>query len=688
MKILQRHLLTGPLLVAVLSTATSTLGASKLWLGAVGDGLWSSGGNWSPAGAPGVSDNVTFTNDGASDNPIGLGGGANNIVDAAFVTSINSLGYMNSNGFHNTQLINNLSIIGTSATDVANIADDGEPSVLFVGNRQWQDGKDAMVYVTILGNSLTVNNPNANVSVSQISATAGAHRATLDLRELNSFSCVVSKVLVGHNFTQIDHAWRPTGELFLAQANSITAGVISVADAYQNAGAACFIHLGSANTLNTDKVRIGMHKCVGTIDFAPGLANPSVTFRNSAGTGRQISWELGDEFESSTNLLFGFFTSNQARGTMDLTGATVDALVDRIILGRGQIQRDATVRNGDGNGTLTFGGGSIDANTIEMGIQVPGPFIGGSVGNGILNVNNDPGVGPALLTVRSNLVMTVQQPGNTDPIGSTAVITILDGSALAVAGDIVDGGGLSTIHLVNGGKLDMKPIGDATPGNISIDILNVSDGSITNFAILSVTNINLLGSDLTFTVYSSQAIAPAGVRAVGSLGVTGNLTLRGELLVDISKNGNRLTADMVGATGVVNLGGTLIVTFSGNSQLAVGDKFILFNASLADSFTTVKLPPPGSGRGWVNKIHIDGSIEVVATGEPLTPPAITATYTAGTVNLSWPPTYTSFVLYRQTNPLTVGLRTNWELVPGVVGNQVVVSPDPANISVFFQLFQQ
>jgi hypothetical protein len=97
-----------------------------------------------------------------------------------------------------------------------------------------------------------------------------------------------------------------------------------------------------------------MNKCVGFIDFTAGLVNPSVTFRNAAGTGRQISWELGDEFESNTNLLFGFFTSNQARGTMDLTGASVDALVDRIILDaarssvmprqKRRTQRDADLR--------------------------------------------------------------------------------------------------------------------------------------------------------------------------------------------------------------------------------------------------------------------------------------------------------------------------------------------------------
>ena len=102
-------------------------------------------------------------------------------MDAAFVNSINSLGYMNTNGFHNTSLINPLIVRGTSASDVANTADDGEPSVFFVGSGEL-DGKDDSVYATISGNSLTVSNGNANLSVSQISQTAGLHRATLDLR--------------------------------------------------------------------------------------------------------------------------------------------------------------------------------------------------------------------------------------------------------------------------------------------------------------------------------------------------------------------------------------------------------------------------------------------------------------------------------------------------------------------------
>jgi hypothetical protein len=681
-------LFTITLLAGMLMSTLPTRGALQTWGGLAGDTLWSTAENWAPTGVPGVSDNVKFANDGVADNPFVFGGVLNNVVDAGFVsTSINSLGYMNTVGFHNTLVSDSLTLTvsGTSATDVAYIDDDGEPSVFFVGSGAL-NGKDDSVFATINGDSLTVSNENANLSVSQISQTAGLHRATLDLRELNYFTCVVAKVLVGHNFTQPDFAWRPTGELYLAKTNSITTGTISVSDAYQNAGAACYIHLGAANTLNADKIRIGMHKCVGIIDFVPGLVNPSVTFRNAAGTGRQLTWELGDEFEPRTDLLFGFFTSNQARGTMDLTGALVDALVDHIILGRGQIQRDATARNGDGNGTLTFGGGLIDANSIEMGIQVTGPFIGGSVGNGIINVNNDAGVGPALLTVRNNIVMAVQQPGNTDVNGSTAVITVNDGSTVAVAGDIVDGAGLSTINLNNGGTLDMQPAGDATPGNVSVDILNLTDGLISGFATLSVRTINLLGADTTFTVSPGQTIAPSGVGTVGPLSVNGFLALRGETLMDINKIDTALAADLIESVGAVDLGGTLRVAFSGNTALAVGDKFTLFTAVPIASSPTIKLPPPGSGLAWANKILIDGTIEVVdcGCGEPKTPPTIAFSTSPASITLSWPLSYVSFALRGQTN----GLSTNWGLVPGVVGNQITVPFQPANGSVFFQLFQQ
>src|SRR5690349_17749021 len=88
MKRLRQFLLTGALLAGVLSTVSLALGAQKLWSGVAGDTFWSSGGNWSPAGIPGPSDNVTFTNDGVAVDFYANGGAVNNVVDAGFVTGI------------------------------------------------------------------------------------------------------------------------------------------------------------------------------------------------------------------------------------------------------------------------------------------------------------------------------------------------------------------------------------------------------------------------------------------------------------------------------------------------------------------------------------------------------------------------------------------------------------------------
>lgn len=688
----QRLVTAAFLATALIGTGLSASGAQKLWSGGAGDMLWSTAGNWSPLGMPLVTDSVIFTNDATTDFPLALGGSPDNFVDSLFLSpSITSLGYMNTNAYHNTQLTN-LTVVGTSASDAAAVADDGLPYAFFIGSNQWQDGKDATVWASIVGTSLTVSNVNANFAVTQISATSGGHRATLDLTNLNSFTCIVSNFMVGQNFTIPDHAWRPTGELFLAQTNTITTKLICVSDAYQNAGGNCYIHLGAVNQINADAIEIGMHKTVGFIDTASAFGNPSVTFRNAAGTGRALTWELGDEFDTVTA---GFFTSNQARGTMDLTGASVDGLVDHIVLGRGQRQFNATNRTGDGNGTLIFGGGTIDANSIEMGIQVTGPFIGGSVGHGILTINNNAGVGPALMIVRSNIVMAVQQAGagaNVDATGSTGDINVNDGSTLAVAGDILSGGpggGTATINLFNGGTLDMKPAGDSTPGNVSINILNLTVGIITNYGILSVTNINELDAGSpTFTVYPGQSIAPAGVNTIGPLtmGAGTSLTLRGTTLLDIGKNGATAVNDVVDASGgTVDLGGTLKVSFAGSGSLAIGDKFTLFTAVPVNSAPTITLPPPGSGLAWNNKIFVDGSIEVVSCGcgEPTTPPTLTVTTSPTSVTVSWPLAYTSFVLRAKTNNLS----GSWALVSGVVGNSITI-PRASNSAMFFQLIQQ
>ena len=52
--------------------------------------------------------------------------------------------------------------------------------------------------------------------------------------------------------------------------------------------------------------------------------------------------------------------------------------------------------------------------------------------------------------------------------------------------------------------------------------------------------------------------------------------------------------------------------------------------------------------------------------------------------VSWPLSYTSFVLRSQTN----ALGTNWGRVPGVANNSFTIPFQPGVTSVFFHLTQQ
>jgi hypothetical protein len=201
-----------------------------------------------------------------------------------------------------------------------------------------------------------------------------------------------------------------------------------------------------------------------------------------------------------------------------------------------------------------------------------------------------------------------------------------------------------------------------------------------------LTNINLLGGSSVFTVYPSQSIAPAGINKIGPLSVSGSLVLLGTTVMDIHKDGATLSADSITATGV-ELGGTLKVSFPGaHTDLAPGDKFTLFAAAPLDSSLSLVLPPPGAGLSWANKIFVDGSIEVVpcGCGEPRTPPRLTMTASPTRATVSWPLSYTSFVLHSQTNVLG----TNWSLLPGVVNNSLTIPFQPGNTSLYFHLIQQ
>src|SRR5688572_14343008 len=102
------HILIETLVAFLITLASSVSAAPTVWSGAAGDASWSAGGNWSPAGMPGINANVIFTNDGVAGDIFTV----NNVVD--LVIAINALGYMNTNGFHHTHIVEELHVLSSS----------------------------------------------------------------------------------------------------------------------------------------------------------------------------------------------------------------------------------------------------------------------------------------------------------------------------------------------------------------------------------------------------------------------------------------------------------------------------------------------------------------------------------------------------------------------------------------------
>ncbi len=124
-------------------------------------------------------------------------------------------------------------------------------------------------------------------------------------------------------------------------------------------------------------------------------------------------------------------------------------------------------------------------------------------------------------------------------------------------------------------------------------------------------NGTLLGG---FTISSGGQLIPG--TSVGRLVFSNSPALQGAVIMEISKNGAALTNDQVQVTGTLNYGGSLLVSNLGPTALAVGDNFKLFAAtSYGGAFSSIILPPLGSGLSWTNKLAVDGSIEV--TGAPV-----------------------------------------------------------------------
>jgi len=114
------------------------------------------------------------------------------------------------------------------------------------------------------------------------------------------------------------------------------------------------------------------------------------------------------------------------------------------------------------------------------------------------------------------------------------------------------------------------------------------------------------------------------------------------------------------------------------------------NAAIATVSAAGLVTANAPGTTTITATTLDGSFvagSVVTVTNLLSPPFLSLAQPSGSaIALSWPGDHRGWFLQVQTNSLNAGLGTNWFTVQGSdTTNQMIISPNPANGSVFYRL---
>jgi len=660
------------------------------WNGLAGDFLWSTPGNWDLGVPPTDIDNAIFDN-----TPTGstnLVGAVNSIVTVD--TVINNLictAYTDETAVNYHTLLINPGITLSTHTDTAPNDDDivgALPPEVTVAGR--------VGYWTILGTggaTLTAGNMDNPVAYND-SGGPGTffdvwcrgplgnpdHSMTMDMSGLDNFNFGGGVIRVGAHATGASSTSR--GILLLARTNRIicatpqigTIGGIMVGVHTGFSGQTAddgLLQLGVTNFIRLDYLKIGAYRgSTGTVNFQPAVldSNPTLLLRGIDGVSRVTTVGIGDSIECTTD--GNSAASRSATGTLDLTGGTVDALVNNLIVGR-NMGSGNTSRRGDGTGTLTFTAGTIDATTLNIGLQ---------------EVNNR-GSATGTVNVQSNAVLLVADmtiggdAGGADGT-SSGTLNITDGGQVTVANNIgennFDGAdATSSINLDNG----TLTVG----GTLTVDTLNVDSGTVDNTGTATVGSLMGNGTILgPVTVLTS--LTPGS--AIGTLSVSNSLLLDSGSTSTFEVDLNNLSGDQVIGLTSVTYDGTLTVLNVGGTGAATNGAVVkLFDAATYNgSFTATSLPALPIGLAWDTSGLANGTIQIIQSSINTTPTNLTCLATGDQLDISWPADQIGWRLEGQTNSLDVGMSSNWFTVPdSTTTNRVIMTIDPANGAVFYRL---
>lgn len=380
--------------------------------------------------------------------------------------------------------------------------------------------------LTVNGNSDLNFGPPTNNTVTNIVDMSGLSRLVYN-SPANTFrvGVVASTGLSGSATNQ-------NATVTLASDNTITAALLAVSDQGANSSAGlATLYLGATNTINVADVNVGFSNRSGALlTFAPGLTNPTVTFRNTDGTSAVNTFAIGRAANVSNNVVYS--------DSVDFSLGTVDLLADTMTIGAADTAA-ATNRTGTTNGSFTLGAGTVNVATLNLGrISNSGGGTAntgvGYAGNGTFTINNPAGtLNAAAINLATNTITT-----------ATSSLNSVSGTL-----NLTDG-------LVKATAIQRGPqTGTAT--NVTVN-LNWTTGTLQNTdgANLTITNVpvNLLtAAPHTFNITGSQTGTVAASSVIGGVGGltktgTGTLTLAAA---------NTYTGPTAVIAGTLNVSGSL-----------------------------------------------------------------------------------------------------------------------------------
>ena len=478
------HLETTP--SSVLLVLTQSPNVPNAWTGAdfasQHNANWSDGRNWSSGAEPGSASPAYFLAGGsAASSALSRAGGGpeallaanvNNVVDGAVSTP--GLFYINTNGTYQNTFITNGATLLAGAGGLGLVV--GSPGL---------DYGNTTVNVTISGPGVLTVNSNVYVGLGD-STPGSAAEAVLDMSALNTFDASVLNFLVGAGTVA-----QPAGVIYLAQTNTITASssqaddsdsapvALEIGDAEAQAGnIGSILYLGETNTINAASIAVARQLASGAIRFNPPLTNSNPTvlsgpwayFRGAGGGASAVaSWTIGDAVNNPLSTGVGNFAGS---GLCDFTGGYVNALVDTLTIANSPAVWDNITYANAVSGTLTFGAGTIQANTLNVSYN---NAIGTSLydyGVGTVNLN---GAAELIVTGTLNLAFAAGSPSA--PSVLPAGTLDIDGGAV-FANTIVPGtnSAISTI-IVNGGSLTFtNPVGAPAAPLTTLNLTNATLG--------------------------------------------------------------------------------------------------------------------------------------------------------------------------------------------------------------------